>query len=273
MLVLNRSPSENLASAFSGSGTLRKEGTNTLTMTGNNTAFGGAVVVAGGTLKLSNANALGTSTGGTDVLSDATLDINGVALTDEVVTIQGNGIGGIGALYNSGTADTVVSHVVLSGDTTISSAAAHGYNIGAKAGPGVFDIGTFNGNNHDLSVIVNHEIDIKNVGDMGVYNINIAGPAPFYIAGNTTLGSTGYNLTLTNGRLGFYGGGGSSPNGADVAIGTIEKPLIIGGSGEIEINQGNMTIDSPVTLNGNLSVEVIHRQGDESISPQLSTAN
>ena len=95
-----------LASAFTGTGGVTKQGTGTWTLSGSS-SFTGPTTVTAGTLKLggtgSGANSpLGTIDAETTVNSGAALDLSGVSLaTAEALTLNGTGSAGGGALINS----------------------------------------------------------------------------------------------------------------------------------------------------------------------------
>lgn len=77
-LIVNQSASEQVSNAISGNGSLIKEGSGTLTLTGTN-GYTGGTAVFGGVLALSG---LGTISNSSSVLvSNATLDVTGVAGT------------------------------------------------------------------------------------------------------------------------------------------------------------------------------------------------
>jgi autotransporter-associated beta strand protein len=124
-----------------GSGTvaLTKQGAGIFTLSGTNT-YSGSTTVSAGTLDAANASALGATAGGTTVSSGATLNINNVAIGAEAVTLNGNGVGGAGALTATGTAS-------LSGAVTLASASRIGVTggnslslSGTVEGPGALDI-------------------------------------------------------------------------------------------------------------------------------------
>lgn len=87
--------------------------------------FSGPTTITAGTLKLgvsgtSAANgALGSNAAGTTVQSGATLDFGGFGTYAESITVSGTGVGGTGALINTG-ADQInaAQHVTLAADTT-----------------------------------------------------------------------------------------------------------------------------------------------------------
>ncbi len=126
-------------------GTLTAPGTSLL-KTGNGTlflntanTFSGPVTITGGTIKAGNAAALGDANGQTFVSGGGTLDVNGQNLGAEVVNISGTGLGGNGALINTGAGQTqALRFVTLTGDATV-------------GGNGRFDIRT-NGGNETLDL-------------------------------------------------------------------------------------------------------------------------
>lgn len=112
-----------LGTALTGGGNLIKQGTNTLTLNANNSGYSGAIRVDAGTLRAGVANALGigsaTPFDGTTIAAGATLDVNGINLGNELVTVSGAGVGGLGAIVNNGAAQQNALHdVALSGDVT-----------------------------------------------------------------------------------------------------------------------------------------------------------
>ncbi len=109
----------------SGTLSLVKEGAGTLTLGSANT-YVGTTTVNGGTLKLgvsattTTAGPLGHSSGSTTIQGGGTLDFNGYKVHAERLVISGDGVGGQGALVNSG-GDQInaVQDLVLGGDATL----------------------------------------------------------------------------------------------------------------------------------------------------------
>ena len=97
--------------------------------------------------------ALGSTTGGTVVASGATLEIAGVAIGAETVTLNGIGVGGLGAITGTGTASlsggvTLGSNSVIGGTGTLTlngviSDGASSFGVG-KAGSGTLILGGAN---------------------------------------------------------------------------------------------------------------------------------
>jgi fibronectin-binding autotransporter adhesin len=104
---------------FSGAMQLIKDGTGTLTLNNGTTYlpndFDGSVEVRGGTLKLGGGS-LGNTNGAT-VVAGGSLDFNGRMVGGEPLVVQGSGLNGIGALYNSGSGGNACRFVTLAGDT------------------------------------------------------------------------------------------------------------------------------------------------------------
>ncbi len=111
-LWFNRSDNITVSNLISGSGNVQQKGSGILTLSGAN-AYSGTATVNSGTLKLANTSALGTIAGGTIVQSGGTLDLNGLSIGNEPLTIYGTGIGGNGALINTNTSATAVLNGIL----------------------------------------------------------------------------------------------------------------------------------------------------------------
>ena len=108
--------------AIGGAASLVKDGTSTLTISNANT-FTGTVDVYNGTLLTANGSALGSASGGTTIYSGATLDVGGQNLGSETVTVSGSGVGGLGAIVNSGVQQiNALKNVTLAGDTMFGGA-------------------------------------------------------------------------------------------------------------------------------------------------------
>ncbi|MGB8167108.1 MAG: LamG-like jellyroll fold domain-containing protein, partial [Chthoniobacteraceae bacterium] len=130
---------------------VNKLGAGTWTLAGSNT-HGGTTTVSAGTLILANPAALGTGamtlgsgTGGTSITAGATLDLNGQQNINEVLTIRGTGVGGVGGLINSSdTAASIASGVVSSVSTTVGGvhSAVPDVTIGGGGGSGATAVAT-----------------------------------------------------------------------------------------------------------------------------------
>lgn len=120
-LAFNRTSDYTHAAIINGNGGITKLNTNMLTLSGAN-GYSGALTVSAGTLRVGGDSALGTAVGGVNVAAGATLNINGFNLGTEPVTITGNGVGGNGALINTGANQnnalqtlTLAGHAIIGG--------------------------------------------------------------------------------------------------------------------------------------------------------------
>ena len=114
--------SASITAKISGASGLTKSGNGSLTLSGAND-YAGVTAINAGTLKAGNGTALGGLVGGTTVAGGATLDIGGQNLTTEVITIAGTGVGGLGAIINTGGEQTnALGRLALSADATIGGA-------------------------------------------------------------------------------------------------------------------------------------------------------
>jgi fibronectin-binding autotransporter adhesin len=116
-----------LRGAISGAGQLVKNKASTLTLNGVN-IYTGPTIVNGGTLRMGTSTAMGAYQAGRPatqvvVASGGTLEFNGIGGATYGYTIAGSGVGGIGALTNSGNAITnglaQASNIRLSADASI----------------------------------------------------------------------------------------------------------------------------------------------------------
>ena len=105
---------------LAGAVALTKTTGGTVTLFAANT-YAGATAVNGGTLVAANAAALGATTAGTTVASGATLDVQ-ASLAPETISVEGAGVGGLGALVASAGTGTVAGLVTLTGNASIGGA-------------------------------------------------------------------------------------------------------------------------------------------------------
>lgn len=140
-LVFNRSDDIGIANVISGTGSVTKQGTGTLLLSGAN-SYDGLTTVAAGTLLVNNLAGLGSAVGGTVVDAGATLAFStGLAmLVDEDITINGTGVGGAGALQGRGGSVQIGRTVQLGSDSL----------IGVTAGS--LNLGGITGTNRNLTI-------------------------------------------------------------------------------------------------------------------------
>ncbi|HSV14727.1 MAG TPA: autotransporter-associated beta strand repeat-containing protein [Tepidisphaeraceae bacterium] len=199
------------AGAITG-GTLRKDGSGTLTLATTNSYTGltdvraGTLLVTGsignnslasitgGTLKAGSTTALGSnSTIGTEI-NGGTLDINGFNLSTEPITAQGAGVGGAGAIINTGAAQTsALNNVTLSSDTTI-------------GGTGRWDIRggsamlSTSGNGYNLTKTGSNQISLVGTSvDSALGDIAVNQGILAFQTSTTSMGDPSQTLTIASG--------------------------------------------------------------------------
>ncbi|TDM09082.1 MAG: hypothetical protein C4K60_07015 [Ideonella sp. MAG2] len=110
-LVLDLAGSGSYSGVLSGSGSLSKQGTGTLTLAGANT-YTGTTTLSAGTLALGHTSALGGTGSGTTVSAGATLDLGGLSIGTEALTVSGT-------LSNLSGSATHAGTLALSGGATV----------------------------------------------------------------------------------------------------------------------------------------------------------
>jgi autotransporter-associated beta strand protein len=266
-------------------GTLRKDGTGTLTLATTNSYPGltdvraGTLLVtgsignnslasvSGGTLKAGSANALGTnSTIGTEILGSGTLDINGFNLSTEPISVTGSGVSSAGAIMNSGAAQTTaLNKVTLTGDATFGGSGRwdlRGSGATLSTGGAAYNL-TKTGANQVSFVGTNVDAALGNI------TVN-AGMLSFQ-TGTSSMGDATKSVTVASGAtLGFYNtvapmtkvatlnGGRMLAESGTGTQNTFSGPVTLGGPGGIfeaaggavlNVN-GSVTGVGPLTKNG-----------------------
>lgn len=246
VLTVNIADTQSYGGTLGGSGlanthvnnnlSLSKEGAGSFTLEKAST-YDGITNVEQGTLVLGNANALGnggnslaSGNGGTLVQSGATLDLHGQSNVQEVITLNGSGVGGTGALVNNSSTPASIGNGVASlsftgsstGWTLASSAtvAASPYTTATVApslgiGSGTFTM-TNNGAGYGLAPVVTVT---GGTGAVLTASLGVT-TASFTVSSGTTTYSTAPTVTLSNGATGT-----AVLNGSGLVIGiTITSP-------------------------------------------------
>jgi autotransporter-associated beta strand protein len=208
------------------SGSLVKEGTNQLTLVGDNGAtYSRPIDVHNGTLLAGWTNALGSGT--VTVTNAATLDVNGQTLDAPTVALSGTGVGGVGAVNNTGPMQTnALRHVVLNGDTT----------LGAVNRWDVSPNGSFQGNGFTLTKVGAAQVWIGPGSDTGLGNVDVQQGSLVFSWPGTDLGTNGSITVRSNAALQFSG---------DIAAGTKPASVLLGGAIEASVIHSTNLLLSP----------------------------
>ena len=255
-LVFNRSDDQTLSTVIQGTGYVRKEGSNTLTVTSANNHSGGTIINAG-TLKLQNAAGLGAVEASVTVNNGGTLDIAAQMLWNYTNAFVLNGFGvatNAGALTKSDPSSIGANQIrslTLGSDASIGGVANARIDIGRGdwATPANLVTGNvhLDGQGHTLSLVGNIYLGILASGQ------NLAG----LIVNNGTLVAPHVDNSLGSAIV-TLNGGTLSPWGADHIF---ANPLVLN-SGSIN-NQGyNDTYTTSVQING--PVQVYAMSGSQS---------
>ena len=163
-LAFNRSDVFTVSNPISGSGIVQQIGSGTLILSGSN-SYSGTTTVTNGILKLANPSALGSIAGGTIVQNSGALDLNGLTISNELLTIYGMGSGGNGALVNNNTSATAIFNGAVTlggnagtgglGNITLAGSINYGSFAFTKNGSGTLTLtGSQNwGNNASVTVL------------------------------------------------------------------------------------------------------------------------
>ena len=213
--------------------------------------FSGPVNINAGTVQVNDFGALGTGTN-TTIASGATLDIGGIAAANVAngfnainlmpFTIAGAGVGGVGAIINSGAnaQQNAFQSISLSADASVGGTGR--FDIRGGTNPPVLNL-----NGHTLTKIGTNQFSL--VGATVSSGNVVVNQGVFSIEAATVIDNTVPTDTITvnpNATLQFF---------AD--SGTVSRPIVLNGQGTT-INDASganaiSTIASPISAKGNLT--------------------
>jgi hypothetical protein len=248
-LAFNRTDNLSYAGVISGNGTLVQNNSNILTLTGSNTNLSGTVEILQGTLRLGVANALGSGSNATIVVSSgATLDFNSITGTNLAIA-SGTGVGGAGALVNNGPTETDfsgVSYLTLAGNTTIGGLQRWDLRNDTTSGSGTqptnFSYLSTGGQPYNLTKVGTNFIGIVSSSvDPALANIDVKAGTLDYEGTTDSLGNPANTLTVETGAtLEIY----NATNGLNKVIVFKDASTNFNGA-------GTNSILGPVTLSTN----------------------
>ena len=255
-LVFNQPDSWTISNNISGTGTLEQKGAGIITLTGTNT-YSGVTTITSGTLQAGTTSPLGSTASGTTIANGATLDINNFSLGDESVTVQGTGVGGLGAIVNNNTVSSTVAQlalrfVTLADNATIGGQAATDPTLGGTlSNSGRWEIRgstseaaaiSTGGNAYSITKVGNNQVSfVRCIADSALGDINVnqgildlisvtsvGDPAhSINVASGATIQVEGLTITL-NKKIMLDGGNVYAVDGsADVGYNTISGTISV----------------------------------------------
>ena len=184
---------------ISGSGSFDQAGAGgTLVLSGGNSFTGNVVVTNGSTLQMGSGSALGSTGGSVIVANGSTFDFNGYSSTKPIV-VSGSGVGGNGALTDSGGAIySPALAITLTSDTTFDYPNRWDFATGSTLSTG--------GHAYNLTLVSAGYFQWNAITtDPALGNINLVS-GTLGLAGFTTFGNPNSTFTLSSGSsLVFYG--------------------------------------------------------------------
>jgi fibronectin-binding autotransporter adhesin len=244
-LIFHRSDNVSASNVISGSGGLTKLGLGTLVLSGNS-SFTGTTIISNGAVRVSNANGLGATNGGTTVIAGAALEVDGgIAIGAEALTLNNNGISSGGSLRSISGANTYGGAISL-GTGVVVGVDADSLTLNGGVAPGAGSSFTKVGAG---TLILNSTSTATGIVTIsgGTMQLGTNGAiAP--VAMNVTNGST-FDLNGRNATLG-------SPLNLNVYL---TGATLKSGAGTISLNAAGVTVHSATnanssTISGNLNL-------------------
>ncbi len=258
-LIFNRSDNIAQGSAFSGApisgtGSLIQNGAGTVTLGASN-SYSGTTTINTGAIRVTNGSALGSVAGGTFVASGAALEIaGGIAVVAEpIITLNGSGIGGTGALRS------------ISGSNTYGGLITLGSSARVNTDSGTLNItntATITGSGHTLSFGGAGNTILQSEIATGTGGLVKDGAGTLILAGNNsctggTLISAGTLQVSSDANLGGVGGGvdfDQTGNGIlrTTAGFTSSRGFTFSTAGTIDVTTNGLVLDGSLTGAGTL---------------------
>jgi autotransporter-associated beta strand protein len=194
-LIFNSASYQSIPGVITGSGSIVKRGPGVTLLSGLST-FSTTVTNEAGTLVLGSGDALGETSLGAVINNGATLDLGGYGIGSEPVTVVGTGVGGAGAIVNSGSTAGSLNNLTLLGPTTFGGSSM--WVIGAEP--------TSTGlvaNSNKVTKVGSSAVEISNgsssaITDAGWGDLEIQNGS-FIFYGYVSLGDPTKTITVRNG--------------------------------------------------------------------------
>lgn len=199
----------------SGVVSLTKSGATTWVLGGNN-AFSGAVTISGGTLALTHNNALGTTANGVIINSSTRsfLDLRGVTIAGEALTINGGNFAGLAATVGT---NTWAGGITLNTDNVV-----HYIDVASGASLNISGVIGSGGTGRELTKVGLGSLSLSNINTYtGITNVRggeivldqsvntgsrLADGAALRLGGNTNIGTAGPGFANNDAAIYAHGG-------------------------------------------------------------------
>jgi len=231
---------------------ITKEGSGRVLLSGNNTAWGGRLIIDDGAVRINNNNSLGSSTSGNEINSGGTLELTGgITVNEGNFNTSGTGTSGSGAIRNVSGSNTLDARVVLQSDASI-RADAGTLTLADQINLGSNDL-TFTGSGDFSST--NQVVGSGGITMDGTGTLTLGGSANSY-SGDTFVNSGTVELNtsgLASGGNWVIGDGSGTDTLRLLAGGQLAdyQDVTINSSGVLDLNGFNDTVDN-VTMTGGL---------------------
>ena len=214
-----------ISAPLSGAGNISKLDAGTLLLSGNNSAYTGAINVAAGTVSVSGSNSV-LGTGATTVSSGGTLAVTSALTLANALNLTGTGVGGTAGALQSSATSTLSGAIALGGATTVDSTA------------GTLTLsGGISGTNDNLTFAGAGNTVVSSAIATASGSVTMSGSgSTTFSAGNTYTGQT----TVNSGTLNLSDTTGSSVNGN----------LTVNGGTVDDNDSGQLAATTNLALNG-----------------------
>ena len=259
-----------IGTALTVTGGTKKTGDGTLTLSGSNT-FSGGIVVSAGTLRVSNANAIGAAANVATVNSGATLEVTTGITFDRSITLNNGGtVAGSGAATNNG---KITLNAAATAVTFATSAAGDVFTVGNGAsdvtggtsattinvsGPGTVRLGAGSDFDGSWNVGAGSRLELgatAALGDTAASGVTLAGGSLVgrLASGTIFTGPTNLTLTASSSLISdrSSAGAGVTHTFGSVAMGAQTLTVAPGAnatSGTAGIVVGNVTLSGDATF-------------------------
>jgi autotransporter-associated beta strand protein len=271
-LVYNINAARTYANVISGSGTLTKQGSDTLTLTGTN-LYTGVTTISAGTLSIGSGGATGSIASSSGVTNNATLIYNITGTRTYANVISGTGAltkQGAGTLILTGTnlysgVTTVTTGTLQLGNgvtdgtidstSSIANAAAVVFNVVgnlsfAKVISGVGSVTKTGAGTLTLTVVNTYSgSTVVESGTLNLSSARVAASGTIRVYGGATLNITTGTYALGNNSfyVGEAGNGIVNQSGGSVTFGTAGVELLLGNGASPSIGTYNLSGGSMTT--------------------------